>query len=133
MSEERLQGKDIAAGAEVGNCERMAKPMGMTLLHAGLDPQCIDHLAQAIFIQGVVAQANEQWGVRILPIFAFSQVAPDNPPDGFAEVNKAAFATLGSASLTMPDIDLTSFFVHVTNTQRAKLGGAQAGIQQNHD
>lgn len=133
MSQQRLEREDISARTQIGDGEGMAKFMRMYMSDLGSFPQTPDQDAQAVAVKRTVTSADEERSLGIVPIFSGSQVTPDGFPSHFAQVGDPAFSTLCTSANPVPDIHLAGFQIHVLDGQRAKLGGAQTGIQQSQD
>lgn len=133
MSQQRLEREDIPARTQISDGECMAKFMRMNMRNLGPFAQAPDQDAQAVAVKWAVTSADEEGSLGIIAIFPGGQVTPDGFTSNFTQVSDPAFSTLCPTTNPMPDIHLAGFQIHVLDGQRAKLGGAQTGIQQSQD
>ncbi len=130
VTEQGLQGKYVAARTQIGDGECVAKFMWINSFDLGPVSQPVDQHAQAVLVEGFVGMADEEGGANIVPVFTACQIAPDGFPSDFPHIDGAAFASLGTASQSMPDSDLAGFQVHIVDGQGAKFTRPQSGIQE---
>jgi len=133
MAQQPLQGEQIAAGAQIGDGERVPEPVRVGVLDAGFGAQGADQLPQGISSQRRSKPAQEQGRVWIPAVLPAGQVAPEGAAGGFTQVHKPALASFGVAFDAVAHRHLAGFGVHVANGQPGQLGCPQPGIQQDHD
>ena len=133
MSQQRLEREDISARTQIGDGEGMTKFMWMNMSDLGPFTQSPDQDAQAVAVKWTVTGADEEGSLGVISIFPGGQVTPDSFASHFTQVSDPAFSTLCTSANPVADIHLAGFQIHVLDGQRAKLGGAQTGIQQGQD
>jgi len=80
MTEKRLQREYVSTGPEVGDCTRMAKTMGMRILHTRSKGNALDDMPQTRRIERAAFANNKQGGVWLFPVLTFSQISPQCMP-----------------------------------------------------
>ena len=116
MTEKHLKCEYIPSRAQIGNAEGMSKTVRVAFLNAGFFTQCIDHLAQRVFVESMVGFPNEQRRVKIISIVSISQVTPDRAPGCFAQKDSPSLTALRSAPDAMLDIHLAGVQVYIAHT-----------------
>lgn len=133
MSQQGLQGKDVAARTQVGDGKGVAKFVRVDVVDLCPFPQAPDQDAQAVAVERPVAGADEKRGLRVVPILSGREVTPDGFSSNLSQESCAPFAAFSPAADPMPDVNFPGFQIQIPNRQGTKLGGPQSGIQQGQD
>ena len=134
MTQQRLQGEDIAATAKIGDGEGVPKPVRMTLFDPRPHPQPLDQMQECRVVHRPfkLTQKQRQFGIITL-ILTADEVGPNCPPSRLAEEDGATFAALGPTCHAMFNHDAASLHVSVAGAERTQLRRSQTGIDQSQD
>ena len=129
VAQDVLQRQHVAAGAQVGHPEGVAKAMRVDVRHVGPRRQSLEHASQGVARQrSTLARQKHpiRVGIRVIrPGARQLQIPIHHGPRALAQRHGAVAGALAAAHA-----HLAGGQVQIRHAQAAELGGAQTGIEQ---
>ena len=133
MSQKRLQRENITAGTQVSDGECVSEFMRIGFFNFCSGSQPVDQDTQAVLVERPVRMADEEGGVRIIPIFSAGKITPNRFSSDLAQENGTTFAAFCPTSDPVTNGDLPSLEVNIVDGQRTQFSRPQPSIHQHQN